>query len=49
MHQKAAGTALRLVHSLATSPRAPSRGRTFPLKLSKPFIGWGDKDLFPGK
>jgi len=48
MHKKAARKALRLVHSLATAPRSPSRGRTFPLKL-KGFIGWGDKDLFPGK
>ena len=48
MHKKAAQKALRVVHSLATAPRAPSRGRTFPLKL-KGFIGWGDKDLFPGK
>ena len=49
MHKQAARKALRMVHSLASSPRAPSRGRTFPLKLNKGFIGWGDKDLFPGK
>ena len=48
MHKKAASTALRLVHNLAMAPRSPSRGRTFPLKL-KGFIGWGDKDIFPGK
>ncbi len=48
MHRRASSAALRLVHDLASSPRAPSRGRTFPLKL-KGFIGWGDKDLFPGK
>ena len=48
IHKKAASTGLRVVHSLASSPRSPSRGRTFPLKL-KGFIGWGDKDLFPGK
>ena len=47
MHQKAAAKALRMVHSLAGASRSPSRGRTFPLKL-KGFIGWGDKDLFPG-
>ena len=48
MHKQAASKALRIVHSLATTARAPSRGRTFPLKLNKNFIGWGDKDLFPG-
>ena len=49
MHRQAASHGLRLVHSLASTPRSPSRGRSFPLKLNKNFIGWGDKDLFPGK